>query len=325
MKYLVLFTRQLAAMLRGGLSLVTALCQLEEVFPRKDYAKAAKEMALGLENGYSFYLLLQAHPRLFPRFYSRMVEAGEDGDSLLPALDTLADYYNEREVIKGRLARIMFYPLLLLTVAMASGLFALWNVVPTFSSLYASLGSEVPQATGRVFAVATAITPPRLIAGLIVILILLIVGIKVASQLKWASLAKLPLVGNLYCYWFCRITAMVTNSGHTLELALIMASAVSSKGPAPVALERLRQGDSLYAALEDSPKVMRSFIAQGEATGELPAALSRGAEYFRIRVEDSLDDFQRFLEPTAVLLVGTIVASMLLVLMLPMLQLARGF
>jgi type II secretory pathway component PulF len=118
---------------------------------------------------------------------------------------------------------------------------------------------------------------------------------------------------------------MVTDSGHTLEQALIMASAVSGKGPAPLALDRLRKGDSLYVALKGSPGVLRSFVAQGEITGELPAALGRAAEYYQTRVEESLDDFQRLLEPTAVLVVGGLVALMLLLLMLPMLQLARGF
>ena len=131
MKPLVLFTRQLAAMLRGGLPLVTCLQQLEGVFPDKKLTRAAGEIAQGLRQGYSFYHLLQSFPRLFPPFYLRMAEAGENGDSLLPVLDTLADYYHERELIKNRLARIMFYPVLLLAMAMSSGLLALWQFLPS--------------------------------------------------------------------------------------------------------------------------------------------------------------------------------------------------
>jgi type IV pilus assembly protein PilC len=325
MRVLILFTRQLAAMVRGGLPLIKSLGQLEEVFPRKDYKNVAREVAYGLEQGYSFHLLLQAYPRLFPQFYTRMVEAGENGDSLLPALDTLADYYNERELIKNRLARIMFYPVLLMAAALGSGLFALWHVVPTFSRLYAALGTAVPPATRGVFLAATIITPARLLVFFGLGIALVIVAFTAGTYLKWATLAKLPLVGTLFCYWFCRVTAMVTDSGHTLEQALIMASAVSGKGPAPLALDRLRKGDSLYVALKGSPGVLRSFVAQGEITGELPAALGRAAEYYQTRVEESLDDFQRLLEPTAVLVVGGLVALMLLLLMLPMLQLARGF
>lgn len=325
MKMLALFTRQLAAMLRGGLPLVTALHQLHGIFPHKGYRCAAGAIGQGLVKGHSLHALLRNHPRLFPSFYAKMVETGETGDSLLPALDTLADYYSERQQLRNRLLRILFYPLLLISVALASGLFALWRVVPTFGSLYATLGTEIPPATQRVFAVAEYLTPARFGLGLGMGAVLLAAAVFLVRRLKWPALAKAPLAGALSCYWFCRVSSMIVGAGHTLEQALIMAGAVSSRGPAPHALTQIRRGDTLYAALEGSPELLRSFIAQGEATGQLPAALARAAESYRDRVEEAVDDFQRLLEPVSVLLVGGAVALMLLVLMLPLLQLARAF
>jgi len=324
MKYLVLFTRQLAAMLRGGLPLVTALTQLEEVFPHKKYRRCASKIAQGLNEGYSFHLLLQTYPRLFPKFFVNMVEAGEQGDSLLQALETLAEYYGERQIMRNRMLRIMFYPLLLVTVALASGLFSLWHVVPTFQSLYATLSTEIPPATEKVFAAAEVITPARLgvVVG-IALLILVVTGIILVKKLPWSLLAKLPLVGTVTCYWFSRVSSMIVQAGHTLELALMMASSVSRRGPAPDALAKIRRGSSLYTALDGSPGVLRSFIAQGEITGELPTALKRAADYYRTQVEEAMESFQRLLEPVSVLIVGGVVAVMLLVLMLPMLQLAQ--
>lgn len=325
MKSLALFTRQLAAMLRGGLPLVVALEQLAAAFPVKRFSRAAREIAAGLNRGYSLHRLLADRRRLFPLFYVRMVEAGEEGDSLLPTLNALAEYYGEREKINRRLLRILFYPLLLLGVALASGLFALWHVVPTFAGLYAALGADIPPATGRVFAAAAYLTPGRLLLFLGSFGLLALAAGRVVRMLQWPLAARLPLAGTIACYWFCRICAMVTAAGHTLETALGMAAAVSPRGPAPVALARLRSGYGLYEALAGSPGVLRAFVAQGEATGQLPEALARAADYYRGRVEEALDDFQRCLEPVAVLAVGTAVGLMLIALMLPMLQLARAF
>lgn len=326
MKITVIFTRQLTEMLRGGLTLVQSMSQLKDVFPHRRFAKAAETIALGLEQGYSLHLLLQAHPRLFPPFYYKMVEVGEMGDSILPALDTLAGYYSEQELVKKRIARIMFYPTLLLSIAIGSGLFALWHVVPTFSSLYSALGAAVPPATVRVFAASTIFTPLRvLIAFLLICVVLVTAFFSARRKLDWPELARIPMVGTLSCYWFCRVTAMVTGAGHTLELALIMAAEVSDRGPAPVALARLREGESLYQALAGCPKLLRAFVATGEISGNLPEALARAADYYQAQVQESLDNFQRILEPVAMLMVGTVVASMLLILMLPMLQLAQVF
>ncbi|HOC05759.1 MAG: type II secretion system F family protein [Bacillota bacterium] len=326
MKSLAMFTRQLASMLRGGLTLVASLKQLATVFPHKGYSRAAGEMALGLTMGYGFSQQLGNYPRLFPAFYRGVTEIGETGDSLLPALDTLAHYYREREVVKNRLLRILFYPLLLIIVALGSGMIALWYVVPGFSSLYAVLGARVPAATSWVFALAEAVTPTRMLLAGIGLAAVFAGGCRfLAKRVRWRTLAKLPLVGTLYCYWFCLVTAMITQAGHTLEQALTMAAAVSRRGPGPAALEAIREGRSLYSGLEGSPGVLRSFVAQGEATGELPEALARATEYYRQGLEDVMENFQRLLEPVSVLIVGGMVAAMLLVLMLPVLQLARVF
>lgn len=326
MKILALFTRQLASMLRGGLTLVESLMQLAQVFPHKGYRMAAGEIATGLTMGRGFYPQLADFPRLFPAFYRGVTKIGETGDSLLPALDTLAQYYREREIVKNRLLRILFYPLLLIAVALASGTIALWFVVPGFNSLYTALGARVPTATSWVFALAKALTPTRLLlAGIFLLAALTAICRIFVKRVKWQTLAKMPLVGTLFCYWFCLVTAMIIQAGHTLEQALTMAAAVSSRGPAPKALEAIREGRSLYSSLEGSPGVLRSFVAQGEATGELPAALSRATEYYGQRLEEVMESFQRLLEPLSVLLVGGMVAAMLLVLMLPVLQLARIF
>jgi len=326
MKDLVLFARQLAAMLRGGLPLLESLNQLAQVFPHKGYKRAAREIGLGLTLGYSFFEQLANYPRLFPAFFMAMVQIGETGDSLLPALDTLAEYYSGRESIKNRLLGIMFYPLLLAAVATGSGVIALWYVVPGFSSLYGVLGTEIPAATRWIFAASREITPVRLLAAVSLLAVLLGTAVwLLAKRAKWQTLAKLPLVGTIYCYWFCKVSAMITASGHTLEEALRMTATVSRRGPAPAALAAIREGSSLYSALEGSPEVLRSFVAQGERTGELPVALTKAAEYYGQRLEESMENFQRLLEPLSVLIVGGMVAAMLLVLMLPVLQLARVF
>lgn len=326
MRNLALFTRQLAALLQGGLPLVDSLNQLAAVFPAPAFKKAAAELSRGLIQGHSLYAQLANQPRLFPSFYRAVVMTGETGDSLLPALGALEGYYRERERIKSRLLRIAFYPLLLLAVAFGSGGIALWFVVPGFRNLYAALGAKIPAATSWVFALAEAVTPGRLLAAAGAGALVLALAVWLLSRrLRWPALARAPLAGTISCYWFCKVTAMITGAGHTLEQALTMAAAVSSRGPAPAALTAIRSGDSLYAALAGSPGVLRSFVAQGERIGELPVALQRATEYYEQRLEEAMENFQRLLEPLSVLIVGGMVAAMLMALMLPVLQLAQVF
>lgn len=326
MKNLALFTRQLAALLQGGLPLVEGLNQLARVFPRREFKDAATGLAQGLAVGDGFSEQLTKYPRLFPHFYRSVTEIGESGDSLLPALVTLGGYYEDREKIRNRLLRILFYPVLLLGVAAASGVVALWCVAPGFSGLYSALGVEAPGASRWLFALAEKATPLRLLAGTAAfVLVTGVVTWRFVRRVQWRTLARLPLVRTVFCYWFCKVTAMITSAGHTLEQALAMAGAVAPRGPAPEALVALKKGESLYAGLAGSPGILRSFVAQGEKVGELPEALARATEYYDQQLEESMENFQRVLEPLSVLVVGGMVGVMLLILMLPVLQLAKAF
>lgn len=322
MNYLCLFTRQLAAMLRAGLALAVSLERLAASFPHKGYRRAAADIAGGLRQGYGLGSQMARHPRLFPRFFCLLVSAGEEHDSLLPALDTLTEHYHQRHRFSRRLARVLFYPCLLLLLAVGAGVFALWWVVPAFAGLYAAMGADVPPASAAVFALSRWLTPLRL---LLAVSLLAAAGLSAAyclRRLPWPAAARVPLLGAIAAYYFCHITAMVLAAGHGLERALELTAESFPRGPAPLALAGLRQGRYLSESLSQSGD-LHSFVVQGESVGQLGHSLEQGAGFFRLRVDDGLDGLQQLAEPLSILVVGGVVAAMLLVLMLPMFQLAK--
>ncbi|MTI94940.1 MAG: type II secretion system F family protein [Firmicutes bacterium] len=319
MKYLLLCTRQLASMLRSGLPLVTALEHLSAYFPHRGYAKATGTLATTLRNGHPVHQTMAGMPKLFPDFYCRLLKIGEDNDSLLPALELLGQHYQQRWQIQNQLARMLFYPMLVLTVAGISGLVALWHVTPVFADLYAGLDVIPPPATQAVFALSQALTPFRFALIALLIVAALTGTTMWIRRLPWQARAKIPIMRSINCYYFCRITAMTVAVGKNLEHGLEMAATLNPSGPAPSVLKDLRMGIDLTTSLAESPGLLPAFVAQGEITGDMESTLKRAADYYLEETETGFAMLQRYLEPLSVLAVGGLVALLLLTLMLPLL------
>jgi type II secretory pathway component PulF len=317
-RHLSLFTGQLAAMLKGGLPLTSALNHLS-TYPHRGYAKTAKKAQAGLEAGKPFFSLLA--PTLFPALCRRIIQVGEENDSLIPALELLQHHYKRREEFSKRMARALFYPCLLLAVALFGGLFALWQVVPTFQRLYRTMAVEVPPATARVFAISSHLTPQGFLITLVISAAIIITLIFRGKSLPWKVASRITILGDLGCFYFCQVTLMTILVGNNLEKALALTAETFPQGPAKAAHGGLVQGIPLHQAIS-CPPLLSSFLAQGEAVGELPQALERAAEYYRQRSEENLENIHRYAEPITVMLVGMVILVMLLVLMMPMLQLA---
>ena len=324
LSHLPVFCRQLAALLRSGLPLVQALEHLARAFPREHYRRVAISTAQGLAQGHGFAAQLAGHPRLFPSLAVSVLQAGEENDNLPSALDIVSLHYQQRQQLRRELAKALFYPFLVLTLAVAAGIFVLWWVVPAFSLLYASLGTAMPPATSVIIAFSRWLTPFRLLAALALPLVVLLAARRWLKLATWRRRARIPLLGNVDCYNFCRLASLVLQGGHTLERALKLTARIFPRGPAPVLLREMLRGNDLSMA-EEGGGELQSFLAQGEALGNMGQALEAAADYYRTRVEDQLSTVHKVAEPAAVLVVGGMVAVLLLSLMLPLFQLAVLF
>ncbi len=324
MGLLPIFCRQLAGLLRAGLPLVGALEHLARTFPRSAYREAASTVARGLSQGHGFAEQLADFPRLFPALAVSVLQAGEENDNLPSALDIVCLYFQQRIQIRRDLAKALFYPALVFVLAVAAGVFVLWWVVPAFARLYVSLGAAMPPATATIVALSRWLTPLRLAA---VVAFLLFAGLALGRWLAgadWRYRQRVPLLANVESYNFCRLVSMVLQGGHTLERALALTARVFPQGPAAGLLAELFRGNSLHDS-EGKGGELNSFLAQGEALGNMGQSLEAAADYFQSRVSEQLSTVHKVAEPAAVLAVGGVVAVLLLSLMLPLFQLAAVF
>ncbi|MBL4588238.1 type II secretion system F family protein [Candidatus Babeliales bacterium] len=103
-KSIIVFTRQLAVLLRSGVPLLQAIELLTEQFDGQMHYVLVS-IKDGLKSGESFASELGKHPRVFSSIYIQLARAGEASGKLEMILDRLTVYLERTEEQKNELKK----------------------------------------------------------------------------------------------------------------------------------------------------------------------------------------------------------------------------
>src|SRR5215210_4830023 len=146
-KNLAIFTRQFSVVIEAGLKLVQCLDILGKQEPHKHFSAAILKVREDVESGAALADAMKKHPKTFDALYSNMIAAGEAGGILDTILKRLAVYIEKNVKLKGDVKSAMIYPIAVICIAAIVVAAILWKVIPTFASLFAGLGAELPLQT----------------------------------------------------------------------------------------------------------------------------------------------------------------------------------
>src|SRR5215212_447026 len=146
-KNLAVFTRQFSVMIDAGLPLVQCLDILGNQEEHKYFAQVILQTRTNVEGGMSLAEAMKRHPKVFDGLFCNMIAAGEAGGILDTILKRLATYIEKAVKLKSQVQAAMIYPIAVITIACVVIGVILWKVIPTFASLFAGLGAELPLPT----------------------------------------------------------------------------------------------------------------------------------------------------------------------------------
>src|SRR5664280_1503192 len=146
-KTLAIFTRQFSVMIDAGLPLVQCLQILGEQQDHKTFQRIILQVREDVESGSSLANAMKKHPGAFDDLFVNMVAAGEAGGILDTILRRLSTYIEKAVKLKSQVKTALIYPVAVLSVAAIVVFIILWKVIPTFASLFAALGAELPLPT----------------------------------------------------------------------------------------------------------------------------------------------------------------------------------
>jgi general secretion pathway protein F len=334
-KQLALFTRQLATLNRVSPleeSLRTITRQTEQETVRAIVAS----VHAGVVEGRRLAEAMGREPKSFPPLYRAMVSAGERSGSLPVILERLSVLLERQAEINGKIITTLAYPAVLAVVAMGVVTALMMFVVPQVVEQFDTVGQELPLLTKIVIGISAFLVSYWW--AILIAIALMVVG-------AWRAL-KDPGIKLAFDSWLLRIPLLgrLIRDLHAARMARTLATMVASRLPLLEGLtltagtinnrrlriasdeivESIRGGGSLSAAMRRAgvfPPLLTYLAASGETAGQLDDMLERAADYLEREFDRFTATALSLLEPAIIVLMGGIVATIVLSILLPILQL----
>ncbi|NIK34030.1 type IV pilus assembly protein PilC [Xanthomonas arboricola] len=336
-KDIAFFSRQMATMMKSGVPIVGSLEIIGEGHKNPRMKKMVGQIKSDIEGGSSLHEAISKHPVQFDELYRNLVKAGEGAGVLETVLDTVASYKENIEALKGKIKKALFYPAMVIAVALIVSAILLIFVVPQFEEVFKSFGAELPAFTQMI------VNSSKFMVSYWWLIVIVLGGSIVGSIFAYKRslrmqhgmdrlILKVPVIGqimhNSSIARFSRTTAVTFKAGVPLVEALSIVAGATGNKVYEEAVLRMRDDVSVGYPVNMSMKQVNIFphmviqmTAIGEEAGALDAMLFKVAEYFEQEVNNAVDALSSLLEPMIMVFIGTIVGGMVIGMYLPIFKL----
>ena len=335
LKNLVVFTRQLSALIGGGVTLDKALTVIGDQSSNSQLKEHAFTLASRVEEGFSFTEALKEFPQSFDRLYISLVSAGERSGDMVGILDKTASYLERKSKIQQDITGALIYPAVLISLSFIIVALMLIFVVPSVVNQFTNLNQELPLLTKWLIGVSNFISGPALWITLTLAMSLLLsfrfFGAKKLHSTMDRFLIRIPLLkGFLINSNLARFTSSLSilrnNDIPIVEALDISTTTVSNshlRRNLEKSLRKVSEGDSLAKSLSSVPQIpplVTQMVDSGERSGELEKMLAKSAEFLDLEFQQSTKLAMNLLEPMVVVIMGSIVAGIVVAVLLPLIQ-----
>jgi type IV pilus assembly protein PilC len=331
---LAIFSRQLATMIKSGMSILRSLYVLEEQTENKYLRETIVAVRKDVEAGLSLSDSMARHPKVFNPLFVAMARAGETGGVLEGALERVADQLQKDASLRRQIKSAMVYPTLVIIFAVGVMLALVAFLVPVFVGVFKTFGGELPFPTKiSVFLSHMVLSYWWLLFGGTAALF---VGFKKWKKSPWGHKQwdrfrlKIPMkigkiVQQVAVARWSRTLSSLTAAGVPLLLAL----EITGKTGGNVAVEEamdgviasVKRGGTIAAPLAQAPifpTMVTHMVGVGEESGALDAMLESVAEFYEDQVEASVKALTSILEPIMIVFIGSIVGFIVISMYLPL-------
>lgn len=339
---LVMFTRQLSAMVGAGVPLLRALTSLETHTESKMLKKILTGVTNDIQGGASLADSLEKYPNTFSDVYVNMVRAGEAAGILDEILKRLAMQQEKNSTIRKKVKSAMTYPTVLVVITVIAFFGLMLFVIPQIGKILTDLGgpdAKLPGLTLAMLAISGFMTNywfivvPAIVGG-IFLLLRYVKTPRGKSQFHHLVL-KIPgiktIIMKVAVARFARTFSALMGAG----VAVLEALNVTSRAVGNVvyekalndAAEAVKNGDTLSSVIEKDPlfpPIVAQMLAVGEETGQTDTVLVKVADFYEEEVDVAIDGLSAIIEPVMIVIMGSMVGLIAASVMGPIAGLAQN-
>ena len=331
---ILIFAKQFSTMLRSGLPVLNALNLLIDQTSSPNMKTIIEKIKKDLEAGNALSKCFENHPKTFDTVTVNLIKAGEASGKLDVFLERIVMSLEKREKIKSQIKSALFYPGVLLTVAVTVTIFMLIKVVPIFTEMYEGMGVEIPGATAVIMSASAFLSGSGGFLSLI-FFIAFVIGFNISVKKSYGFrkawhnfIFKIPLFGDLIKKsLLARISLVMGNlnqAGVDILESLDIAKSVSTNTVVTESLENIKKGvfsgetlTALFAKEKIFPPTFSQLISVGEQTGSLDSMFASVAKYYEEEFDTAVSNLSSLIEPIMIAFMGLLIGGLMLALYSP--------
>lgn len=330
------FSQELLSLLEAGLSLVESIETLSDKEQDAGVRKIIEGLLARLYEGVTFSRALELYPQAFPALYVATARASERTGDLPEALTRFISYQTQMDLVRKKLIGASIYPVLLLAIGLLVAMFLLVFVVPKFSAIYEDIGSDLPWLSMMLIEWGHLVHEQGwLMAGIgTATLGIVIYGItrplfriRLTQQL-W----RIPAIGERMRVYqlarFYRTLGMLLRGGIPVTKALEMVSGLLQPHFRPrvqAAATRIREGKTISSAMETeglTTAVGNRMLLVGERTGLMGEMMERIGSFHDEEIARWVEWMTKLIEPLLMAVIGGVIGGIIILMYMPIFQLA---
>ncbi len=339
---IVIFTRELSAMVGAGVPLLRSLNSLQQHTESQALKKILETVCHEVESGAPLADALEKHPQTFSNVYVNMVRAGEAAGILDDILKRLAMQQEKNATMRKKIKSAMTYPMVLVVITIGAFFGLMLFVIPQIGKIIKDLGGEdaqLPALTQFMLGVSDIIVRfwwivlPLL--GLGIFMLLRYIRTPKGRLLFHTFVLKLPgvktIVMKVAIARFSRTFSALIGAGvAVLEALDVTARAVGNSLYEKALLDaaqQVKEGTPLSSIIEQNklfPAIVAQMLSVGEETGQTDTVLVKVADFYEEEVDVAIDGLSSIIEPVMIVFMGGMVGLIAASVMMPIANLSNS-
>lgn len=313
--------RQLAIMLRSGMSLLGAINSLQSQTNSVAFAKTLETIHGRIARGTTLSKSLEEHP-VFPQLVVQLVSVGEKTGNLEQVLEQAAQYMAQRRTAITEVRVALTYPAIVSVAAIVIAGYLTFAVIPELQKFLSAMGRKLPRMTQSLvdFSQWFQIHGGSVCVVLATLMIGLVFVTRWAPGRLWIDrwMLRVPIVGAVLrlsgTATLASSLSVMVSSGVKLVEALDIARRLQGNrflaSLLTNASDSIIRGKALAPALADREgfaPVLSSMVAIAEQTGQLDSTLDEVAKFCDTELKSKIKRMSQLVEPAVIVVAGGIV------------------
>lgn len=330
----IMFTKNIAGMLRAGLPLSRTLVVLGKQTSNKYFKSIINALLETIDRGGTFSEGLAKYPDVFSPLFVSMVRSGEESGGMPGALSEIGVNLEKSYALNRKVKSALMYPAIIIAAVVIIGILMFVYVVPTLISTFKEIGAELPTSTKIIVAISDLVSN-HLLLLVLGMLVLVAIGyfsfkLKRTKRVIEYLTLRAPVLGTLIKEINSARTARTLSSlissgvdiGRSISITKEVLQNSYYKEVLDQALVAVERGETISSIFKSNTKLYPVMVGEmmevGEETGKMTSMLLDIAAFYEGEVEAKTKDLSTIIEPVLMIFIGAGVGFFAVSMLQPM-------